>query len=323
MRKHKNKVIELFKREKPQGDSLNDFHRWLIDEKNKEQKEEAMSHLWETPSIITQEEASDSFFHFSSRINPLVQKTKKIKVMLRYVAAAVVFICIATSYMLTRQSATELNTIEFYSSIGEVNKVTLPDGSTIEMNSSTIILYPDDFGKTTRTLYLNGEANFKVVKNPSVPFVVKSNQFAVTALGTEFNVAAYPEAESYYATLISGSIKVEDTDSRTEHKLNIGEQFSFHKETREYAISDVGLEEATAWQRGELIFKGATIQEIADVLQRHYGVIIQDKRKQRNKDKYNFKFQKNAPITEVLEVLETVSDYSFQKLNEEMYFMKN
>ena len=39
-----------------------------------------------------------------------------------------------------------------------------------------------------------GEANFKVKPDKKRPFIVKSNDLQITALGTEFNVSAYPES---------------------------------------------------------------------------------------------------------------------------------
>ena len=57
--------------------------------------------------------------------------------------------------------------------------------------------------------FLIGEANFKVKPDKKHPFIVKSNDFQVTALGTEFNVSAYPENPVLAATLISGSVLVE------------------------------------------------------------------------------------------------------------------
>ena len=41
------------------------------------------------------------------------------------------------------------------------------------------------------------------------PFIVKANDYQVSALGTEFNVNAYPENSELMATLLEGSVKVE------------------------------------------------------------------------------------------------------------------
>lgn len=38
---------------------------------------------------------------------------------------------------------------------------------------------------------------------------MKANDFQITALGTEFNVNAYPENNELIATLLEGSVKVE------------------------------------------------------------------------------------------------------------------
>lgn len=56
--------------------------------------------------------------------------------------------------------------VEKFTSYGELNSVVLPDGSTVQTNSGTLLFYPESFKGDTRTVYLMGEANFKVKKNP-------------------------------------------------------------------------------------------------------------------------------------------------------------
>ncbi|HEY9003708.1 MAG TPA: FecR domain-containing protein [Mucilaginibacter sp.] len=65
------------------------------------------------------------------------------------------------------------------------NKVvtdTLPDGSVIQLNKNSNIRY------LGRTVYLKGEAFFKVVHNTSKPFVVHAADISITDVGTAFNV---------------------------------------------------------------------------------------------------------------------------------------
>ena len=77
------------------------------------------------------------------------------------------------------------------------------------LNSRSTLLYPEQFAGKTRSVYLIGEANFQVKPDEKHPFIVKANDFQITALGTEFNVNAYPENNELIATLLEGSVKVE------------------------------------------------------------------------------------------------------------------
>ena len=89
-----------------------------------------------------------------------------------------------------------------------MQNITLPDGTQVMINSESTLLYPQQFTGDSRCVYLVGEANFKVRRDEAHPFIVKSADFQVTALGTEFNVSAYPEEEEVTATFILGKVFV-------------------------------------------------------------------------------------------------------------------
>lgn len=55
------------------------------------------------------------------------------------------------------------------------SEVTLPDGTIVWLNNNTENSFiPEVFSSTERSVYLEGEAYFKVTKNKALPFVVKS-----------------------------------------------------------------------------------------------------------------------------------------------------
>lgn len=98
---------------------------------------------------------------------------------------------------------------------GERTTVTLPDGSTAELNGQSSLSYPRGFtripvlGETVRRVTLEGEAYFSVVEEDR-PFRVETANAAVEVLGTEFNVRARhdegpPDTE---VTLASGRVRV-------------------------------------------------------------------------------------------------------------------
>ena len=139
------------------------------------------------------------------------------------------------------------------------------------------------------------------------------------ALGTEFNVSTYADDTKLKVTLISGSIKVETIDNQTEFILdNPGAQFVYHTILKQYAINQVDLYDETAWQRGELVFRGTTIREILTTLERKYDISLQCKLPLLNEDKYNFHFKRETPLSEILNIIETVAgkfDYTITHNN--------
>lgn len=85
-------------------------------------------------------------------------------------------------------------------------RVTLEDGSLIELNASSEVQV--EFTPAERRLFLKrGEAHFTVAKNKARPFLVRAGTVAVRAVGTEFNVRL---AERQVEVLVTeGRVKVE------------------------------------------------------------------------------------------------------------------
>ena len=97
------------------------------------------------------------------------------------------------------------------------------------MNSKSILLYPKQFTGENRNVFLLGEAYFKVKPDKKKPFIVKTDGFQVTALGTEFNVSAYAEDKDICATLITGSVLVEYDNLTRKTILKPNEQLIYDK----------------------------------------------------------------------------------------------
>ena len=99
---------------------------------------------------------------------------------------------------------------------GQRVSITLADKSTVTLNPSSRLRIPSVFDKGKRIVQLEGEAYFKISRNPVKPFVVMTKRFNVRVLGTEFNVFAYPESEIFETELVKGSVYVYDKDSESE-----------------------------------------------------------------------------------------------------------
>lgn len=322
MNQYINKILDLFKVTRKSATNIDDFHEWLINDEQIQEKEEALFHLWNEPNKISRNESVKALASLKSHIKPQKYiKQRKFNIgVFSAVAAILALVFISSIYIITNRSVSEVNYIENYSQVGKVNTIILPDGSVVETNSSSILVYPEEFGRKSRTLYLSGEANFKVVKNEKIPFIVKSKGFSTIALGTEFNVTSYPNDKLFKSTLISGSIKVTD-DKNLEQILDISEQFVYDRESRSGIVQLTDLEDETAWQRGELIFRGYTIGEIVKVLERNYNVIFHYRTTKQTQDKYNFKFKKETSLDKVLEVIKNVANNFEYKLTNDVCYI--
>ncbi|WP_373840624.1 FecR family protein, partial [Bacteroides heparinolyticus] len=176
----------------------------------------------------------------------------------------------------------------------------------------------------TRTVYLVGEANFKVKKNSVQPFVVKSGTMAVTALGTEFNVFAYPESDKMIATLIHGKIKVDCDNGVESYILNPAQQVVYHSKMKQGRLLEADLEDVTAWQKGLVVFRGFTIKEILATLERRYAVTFQYNASAFNEDKYNFRFHEKSDIADIMAIIqEVVGGFTYEMEGDTCYIKNN
>lgn len=119
----------------------------------------------------------------------------------------------------SRKSTTTPLYIEYVSPLGSRSFVTLADGSKISLNAGSTLKYQNSFGLNNREIQLTGEAFFEVAKNKDLPFVVKTSEIDIIALGTKFNVKAYAEEKTIETTLIEGAVKLESNSVKLADNL--------------------------------------------------------------------------------------------------------
>lgn len=132
--------------------------------------------------------------------------------------------------------------------LGAKSNIILPDGSNVWLNAGTTLTYDKEYGLQERKLQLTGEAFFDVAKDEYRPFIVEVSGIVVRALGTKFNVKAYPEENTVSATLEEGKIDVELSNSAGELQsiiLSPKEKIVFTKDTRESSIDTINPDEMT------------------------------------------------------------------------------
>lgn len=109
---------------------------------------------------------------------------------MRYAAVfAIAFGLGAGSYYIARSGSSDsrlAQTIEI--PYGSKSKVTLPDGTSVWLNSGSRLSYLESFGHSNRNVSLDGEAYFEVTKNKKLPFSVLSGKVKIKVLGTKFTL---------------------------------------------------------------------------------------------------------------------------------------
>lgn len=226
----------------------------------------------------------------------------------RVAATVLLLVAAGAAGWLLRGAGPSADLMQQYVPLAQMERLTLPDGSAVQLNAGSTLIYPPTFSGSDRSVYLVGEANFKVAKDAKHPFRVKGDDFQVEALGTEFDVNIYPEASEVRAVLLEGSVAVSYDDMRHRAILHPGEQLVYDRRTRTSRVEVVDLDDATAWQRGEMVFSGATVAQVLDGIERHFGCEMSYSARWASSDRYSFRFRPQATLREVMEIVSGVVD---------------
>lgn len=307
MKNYFQKILALFTGNAYPESTQQEFYKWLVDEEHVSEKDEALQNLWEEGyKQGTAPNMHQSYEQLRKNAGiPSTRKERRIRPIHIWQATAAVFFIIAASsvYLSTIGKDAEPNLLQQYIPTAEMRTLTLPDGTNVQLNSQSTLLYPQEFTGKDRSVFLIGEANFKVKPDKKHPFIVKSNDFQVTALGTEFNVAAYPENPIVAATLISGSVLVEYNELNSQMILKPNEQLAYNRNNKEHSLSTPDMDDITAWQRGELVFREMNVQEIINVLERKYNYTFVYSIHELKQDRYSFRFRDKASLNEVMDIV--------------------
>lgn len=196
------------------------------------------------------------------------------------IAAAIIFILSIAGLSIYIASETNLfyknNWVEISTLAGQQSKVTLPDGSLVWLNASTVLKYHPD--KNERKVNLEGEAYFEVTHSADIPFTVETGTAKVKVLGTKFNVCHYPESKITEASLLSGKITMSLDENGQTVDLNPGEKVIYNAEKRVLSKNEVKVQNDVLWRQGVLYFENEPFNDLITKLERYYAVnFIYDK----------------------------------------------
>ncbi|WP_294547329.1 FecR domain-containing protein [uncultured Bacteroides sp.] len=189
-------------------------------------------------------------------------------------------------------------------------QLTLEDGTVVQVNAASELLFPTHFKKHIRQVELRGEAYFKVKSNPERPFYVLLGTLNVQVTGTTFNIKTYEEEDNICVTLIEGSVNVRKGQEILA-ALSPGEQFTYRKTTDEYSTTQANISAITGWTEDKFIFTNETIGSIMSELSRWYNVEISASEDIRD-IRYSGILSRKQPLTEILNILHLTNELDFK-----------
>lgn len=211
------------------------------------------------------------------------------------IAASMLVVVIAAAWLFTQRGL-------YSTDVGEQRSITMTDGSIVELNArSKIRISLDDQQRNVQLI--EGQALFRVAKDPNRPFIVNAGTTTVRAVGTQFDVnrksagttvtvlegrvavdasmnphpprglgtfspdvkkdAQAPDPFSTLSTLGEGPVQREG-----EVLLAAGEQLTITPLDVQ-KIERPNIAAATAWTQHQLIFDGTPLAEVLEEFSRY------------------------------------------------------
>lgn len=254
---------------------------------------------------------------------------------LRYAAVFVMAFGLGIGSYYTTQSASSnpnlVQTIEI--PFGSKSKITLPDGTSVWLNSGSRLSYQESFGLSDRNVSLDGEGYFEVMKNKRLPFKVLSGKVQIKVLGTKFNFKSYAEDESARVTLVEGSLNVANVTDESRNVLLVpNQQAVINKKKDRVIVKAVDARSYAMWTqpkleildtvpsnitggltaairvptitlRNTLFFDEEPLSQIIRDLERAFNVQIEIKDSLLQFERFYGDFRNEETITEILDIM--------------------
>ena len=196
------------------------------------------------------------------------------------VVAAVAAIVLVVAGTLYQQKADS----RFQTAIGEQVAVTLPDGSSFNLNTNSQVEV--DYSRRSRIVHLrHGEAYFSVAHDTQRPFWVHAGDRWVRAVGTAFNV--YVRPAGVQVTVSEGTVKVIDASryasppsdasyAASAAAVTAGEQSDAQGHVDVVrALNSAQLSRLLAWRESSLYFQDEPLGNVVDELMRYTPMEIE------------------------------------------------
>jgi len=185
---------------------------------------------------------------------------------LKFAAAALIACAIGGSTLYLSQPDMR----SYATKVGERQTLTLTDGSTIALNTNTVLKLSTNSNARMAVLE-KGEAVFQIQHDSTRPFIVTASGHRIIDLGTKFLVRE--DGDKLKVSLIEGRARVETAPGSAAQRsatLLPGEVVLASANTLTKSKAPLGkLKNEESWQRGQLVFEAATLADAARELNRY------------------------------------------------------
>lgn len=252
--------------------------------------------------------------------------------------AAACLLILSVTYLLYNygigvEENTSPNMKEIVSDRGEHTHLSLEDGTSVVLNASSTIRFPESFNAESREVELEGEAFFSVARKEKKPFLVHTKEATVQVLGTKFNVNAYADYNKVEVVVEDGRVAVraaEPKDTNVDSSISGGEASSREVilEKGEHTLVASGsaptaprtvtLDHHLGWINGDLIFEGTPLNVVLNKLELYYDRDFEVADPSLFDRKLTASFRKES-LSKVLDVLSIALDLKYEQRDSLIY----
>lgn len=213
--------------------------------------------------------------HMSSKVKASQQKPHRTRLAL-YAGLAASFVAgiILCWFLAVAPLSDEASRmVAFHTDPGQRASLTLPDGTSVELNSGSTLEYPAVFARGERRVRVEGEAMFDVAKVADKPFYVETFAYDVKVLGTRFNVESDEDRGVFSTALMEGSVAILDKHDNRITELE-PDQVVTLTDGRLIKRHEENIGSRYRWTDGIINCSGLSFEELMRRFERAFGVTI-------------------------------------------------
>jgi transmembrane sensor len=241
-------------------------------------------------------------------------KTQEPKVIqlswFKYAAAAAVVLLFSTTAFLRFYAESVSVPAGLHSS------VSLPDGSTVELNAATELSFHPFWWQFDRSVKLEGEAFFDVKKGSS--FSVMSKNGTTTVLGTSFNINS--REAGYTVFCKTGKVIVEHEALKVVIAPNESAQLKANGELEKR--TDSNASEFIGWVDNQFIFNAMPLRDVTREIELQYNIDLNIVEDDVADWKFTGAFNRLDDVKETLEVISISMGLKFEQNSDGSYSVR-
>lgn len=230
-----------------------------------------------------------------------------------WMAAATVAMLIAMSgWLYNIVSDSEPAFIVASNNSGIVQKVTLPDGTIINLNTCSRLTYPENFSGKSREVFLDGEAYFDVAHDKSHPFIVRAGELKIRVLGTKFNVNASTLVPQITATLIEGSIEAATGKKNILMKPN--QQLKYDTSSGRVSLTELtNASREIRWTQNVWVLSDTPLLDICQRLEQQFNIKIIIMNDELIGKSFTGEFYTNESLESILKTMQISTSFQYER----------